>query len=89
MPFLYYYPHKISPLTFTPPPHTHTHTQLCSSTRIQPMPYLQYKKTVLAEYEKHSRLTLAECRKLLKIDVNKTRKIFNLFVSRGWIVHIS
>ncbi|XP_064403116.1 transcriptional adapter 2-alpha-like [Halichondria panicea] len=63
--------------------------ELCSSTRIQPMPYLQYKKTVLAEYEKHSRLTLAECRKLLKIDVNKTRKIFNLFVSRGWIVHIS
>lgn len=37
------------------------------------------------EYKKLGRLTLAESRKLLKIDVNKTRKVYDLLIAKGLI----
>lgn len=59
--------------------------QLCSHCRFQPEAYLQFKRQLLAEYHKAGKLSLAESRKLLKIDVNKTRKVFDLLVARGLI----
>ena len=59
--------------------------ELCSCCRFQPEAYLQFKGLLLAEYRKQGKLSLMDCRKLLKIDVNKTRKVYNLLVERGLI----
>ncbi len=54
--------------------------------RLQPEVYLQCKRLMLAEYGRLGKLTLADSRKLLKIDVNKTRKMFDLLIAKG-LVH--
>ena len=72
----------------------HTHTQycfffnllqLCSYCRFQPEAYLQFKRLLVLEHSKIGKLNLADARKLLKIDVNKTRKVYDLLVSKGLI----
>ncbi len=59
--------------------------QLCSQCRFQPEAYLQFKRQLINECKKLGRLSLAESRKLLKIDVNKTRKVYDLLKTRGLI----
>lgn len=39
----------------------------------------------MSECKKLGRLALAEARKLLKIDVNKTRKVYDLLIAKGLI----
>jgi len=59
--------------------------QLCSSLRLLPHDYQSYKSTLIKEYEKQGSLRLAQARTLIRIDVNKTRKMYNFFVEQGWI----
>lgn len=58
---------------------------LCSILRLLPKLYLSIKETLIAAYHKHGHLKRAQARGLIKIDVNKTSKIYDFFISSGWI----
>ncbi|CAO3698162.1 unnamed protein product [Rhizopus stolonifer] len=58
---------------------------LCSTLRIMPRPYLVIKDTILKEYAKQGFLKRRQARGLIKIDVNKTSRIYDFFVESGWI----
>ncbi|KAI7902712.1 uncharacterized protein BX663DRAFT_473146 [Cokeromyces recurvatus] len=58
---------------------------LCSTLRIMPRPYLVIKDTILKEYAKQGYLKRRQARALIKIDVNKTSRIYDFFVESGWI----
>ena len=47
--------------------------------------YLRCKEAMMAEFAKLGKLRLMDARRLCRIDVNKTRKIYNLLVSKGLI----
>ena len=59
--------------------------QLCVQLRILPESFLSIKSTIIKECEKRSGLKLVEMRKLLKIDVNKTTKLYHHFFEQGLI----
>ncbi|CAG8567492.1 2285_t:CDS:10 [Ambispora gerdemannii] len=59
---------------------------LCSHLRIFPKPYMVIKEIILKEYARRDfRLKRREARELIKIDVNKTSRIYDFFVEMGWI----
>ncbi|KAI8924518.1 hypothetical protein BC831DRAFT_498467 [Entophlyctis helioformis] len=58
---------------------------LCSSLRIFPRAYIAIKDTLLKEYAAKGFLKRRQARQLIKIDVNKTGRIFNFFIEMGWI----
>ncbi|KAJ1500826.1 Transcriptional adapter ada2 [Coelomomyces lativittatus] len=58
---------------------------LCSTLRILPKPYLAIKDTLLSEYARTGSLRRRQARAMIKIDVNKTGKIYNFFVEMGWV----
>lgn len=58
---------------------------LCSTLRIMPRPYLVIKDTILKEYARLGHMKRRQCRSLIKIDVNKTSRIYDFFVESGWI----
>ncbi|XP_076248959.1 transcriptional adapter 2A isoform X1 [Calliopsis andreniformis] len=59
--------------------------ELCSVTRIVPTNYLDFKQLLIGENKKNGSLRLAQARVLLKIDVNKTRKIYDFLAEKGYI----
>lgn len=59
--------------------------ELCSVARIVPANYLEFKHILMTEYKKYGTLRLAQARILLKIDVNKTRKIYDFLAEKGYI----
>lgn len=59
--------------------------ELCSVVRVVPANYLDFKQLLITESKKHGVLRLAQARILLKIDVNKTRKIYDFLVEKGYI----
>ncbi|CAL7951572.1 unnamed protein product [Xylocopa violacea] len=59
--------------------------ELCSVARIIPTNYLDFKQILVAENKKNGSLRLAQARVLLKIDVNKTRKIYDFLTEEGYI----
>ncbi|XP_060578203.1 transcriptional adapter 2-alpha-like [Ruditapes philippinarum] len=59
--------------------------ELCSQLRLMPSAYLEFKVALINESDKHGGLRLAQARQLIKIDVNKTRKIYDLLVNEGSI----
>ncbi|XP_034115932.1 transcriptional adapter 2A isoform X1 [Drosophila albomicans] len=58
---------------------------LCSVARLIPQAYLEYKNQLIAEYAKLGNLRLGDARRLIKIDVNKTRQIYDFLVENGHI----
>lgn len=58
---------------------------LCSRLRMYPRPYLIIKETLLSEYARTGILKRRRARELIKIDVNKTGKLYDFFVENGWI----
>ncbi|ORZ06484.1 hypothetical protein BCR42DRAFT_427211 [Absidia repens] len=58
---------------------------LCSTLRLLPRPYLVIKDTILKEYAKQGFLKRRATRALIKIDVNKTSRIYDFFIESGWI----
>lgn len=59
--------------------------ELCQTCRLHPQALLSYMAQLEGEGQRCGQLRLADARRLLKIDVNKTRKIFNYLVSQGRI----
>lgn len=57
---------------------------LCSTLRILPKPYLMIKETLIREYVRRGgQLRRREARGLIKVDVNKTSKIWDLLSEMG------
>lgn len=59
--------------------------QLCQVVRLVPGAYLEYKQALLNECRRQGGLRLAQARALIKIDVNKTRKIYDFLIKEGHI----
>lgn len=59
--------------------------ELCSLIRVVPDSFLTYKKLLITENNKLGYLRLADARKLIKIDVNKTRVMYDFFFEHGYI----
>jgi len=55
---------------------------LCSLLRITPVIYLEIKQILQEECTKNKGLRLADARKSIKIDVNKTRKIYDFLLEK-------
>uniref|UniRef100_A0A8C5MBJ9 Transcriptional adapter n=2 Tax=Leptobrachium leishanense TaxID=445787 RepID=A0A8C5MBJ9_9ANUR len=60
--------------------------ELCQVVRLVPGAYLEYKAALMNECRKQGSLRLAQARSLIKIDVNKTRKIYDFLIREGFIV---
>ncbi|XP_019861334.1 PREDICTED: transcriptional adapter 2-alpha-like [Amphimedon queenslandica] len=79
--------YSLTPLNITYSPGVeqldHEEKQICSVHRILPDVYLHCKGVMIAESRKcGGKLRLMDARKLCRIDVNKTRKIYNHLVSK-------
>ncbi|XP_024943268.1 transcriptional adapter 2-alpha [Cephus cinctus] len=59
--------------------------ELCSTARVVPTSYSDFKHLLITENKKCGSLRLAQARVLLKIDVNKTRKIYDFLAEQGYI----
>ncbi|XP_050309841.1 transcriptional adapter 2-alpha-like isoform X1 [Anthonomus grandis grandis] len=59
--------------------------EMCSNVRLVPAIYLELKDILIAENQRAGRVNLKKARTLLKIDVNKTRKLFDFMVSEAYI----
>lgn len=58
---------------------------ICSILRLYPRLYIEIKDTLIREHLKHGGLKRAQARAAIKIDVNKTSKLYDFFTSAGWI----
>ncbi|THH29262.1 hypothetical protein EUX98_g4930 [Antrodiella citrinella] len=59
---------------------------LCSTLRILPKPYLVIKETLVREYARRGgKLRRREARDLVKIDVNKTSRVWDFLVQAGFM----
>lgn len=59
---------------------------LCSQVRLVPQAYIELRDLLVAENKKCGSLRLQTARKMLKIDVNKTRKLYDFLVVEGYVV---
>lgn len=59
--------------------------ELCSQIRVVPDSFLAFQKLLMAENSKLGYLRLADARKLIKIDVNKTRVMYDFLFEHGYI----
>lgn len=58
---------------------------ICSILRLYPRLYLNIKDTLIREYLRTGGLKRAQARASVKIDVNKTSRLYDFFISAGWI----
>lgn len=63
--------------------------ELCALIKMLPESYLKFKQLLIQECKKSKGINLKTARKLVKIDVNKTRKIYNLLISKNIIWQFS
>ncbi|KAF4526042.1 hypothetical protein B566_EDAN000836 [Ephemera danica] len=59
--------------------------ELCAHARIVPESFLEFKSLLAAECKKNDGLRLAQARRCIKIDVNKTRRLFDFLMEQGII----
>lgn len=59
---------------------TEDEKSICSEIRLTPTAFLEYKRVLMNENAETGFLTLADSRRLVKIDVNKTREIYNFLI---------
>lgn len=64
---------------------TEAERDLCSTVRLVPQSYISYKTILMAENAKSGYLRLADARRLIKIDVNKTRQLYDFLLQQGFI----
>lgn len=62
---------------------TPSEAELCLSVGVNPEFFLNTKRVLWADCKKSNGMVLKRARKLVKIDVNKTRKIFDFFMEQG------
>lgn len=58
---------------------------ICSILRLYPRLYLNIKDILIREYLRTGGLKRAQARAAVKIDVNKTSRLYDFFISAGWI----
>lgn len=83
-------PITAAPLNLANSPSLHLLTPaeqtLCSQLRILPKPYLVIKETLVREYARRGgKLRRREARDLVKIDVNKTSRVWDFLVQAGFL----
>ena len=83
-------PPPAAPLNLANSPSLHLLTPaeqtLCSTLRILPKPYLVIKETLVREYARRGgKLRRREARDLVKIDVNKTSRVWDFLVQAGFL----
>ncbi|KAJ7715942.1 hypothetical protein DFH07DRAFT_862497 [Mycena maculata] len=81
---------KRAPLNLANSPSLHLLTPLeqtlCSELRILPKPYLVVKETLVREYARRGgKLRRREARDLVKIDVNKTSRVWDFLAQAGFL----
>ncbi|KAJ7940899.1 hypothetical protein B0H13DRAFT_1940566 [Mycena leptocephala] len=81
---------KRAPLNLANSPSLHlltaTEQTLCSQLRILPKPYLVVKETLVREYARRGgKLRRREARDLVKIDVNKTSRVWDFLAQAGFL----
>lgn len=64
---------------------TEDEKELCSTIRLVPTAYLSHKSILMSENSKSGNLRLADARRLIKIDVNKTRQLYDFLLKSGFI----
>ncbi|XP_030021079.2 transcriptional adapter 2A [Manduca sexta] len=64
---------------------TETERVLCSNLRLTPESFLDIKEQLIAQNFKMGCLRLIDARRIIKIDVNKTRKIYDYLMYEGFI----
>ncbi|KAJ3033778.1 Transcriptional adapter ada2 [Rhizophlyctis rosea] len=57
----------------------------CSTLRLMPEVYLKMKDTLLTARRERGPIKKREAQKMLRVDVNKTGKIYDWFVGLGWL----
>uniref|UniRef100_A0A0B7A9D5 Transcriptional adapter n=1 Tax=Arion vulgaris TaxID=1028688 RepID=A0A0B7A9D5_9EUPU len=57
--------------------------EMCSEVRLVPQAYLEFARILTSECAKQGSLRLAQARSLIKIDVNKTRKLYDFLIKEG------
>ncbi|ESO97431.1 hypothetical protein LOTGIDRAFT_114873 [Lottia gigantea] len=63
-----------------------TEKEVCSYARLLPEAFMEFKRILIKESEKNNGiLRLAHARSLIKIDVNKTRKIYDHLLNEGLV----
>lgn len=62
---------------------TPSEAELCSSVGIEPAFFLTTKGALLNDCKKTNGMVLKRARKMVKIDVNKTRKIYDFLMEHG------
>ncbi|KAJ7694110.1 hypothetical protein B0H17DRAFT_1159181 [Mycena rosella] len=81
---------RVPPLNLANSPSLHLLTPaeqtLCSQLRILPKPYLVVKETLVREYARRGgKLRRREARDLVKIDVNKTSRVWDFLAQAGFL----
>ncbi|XP_071448240.1 transcriptional adapter 2-alpha-like [Hetaerina americana] len=61
--------------------------ELCSVARLVPNSFIEFKNILVAACIKEGGLRLLQARSLIKIDVNKTRKLYDFLIEEGAIYH--
>ena len=64
---------------------TEDERDLCSESRVLPEVFLDVRKVLVEECKKSNGLRLADARPLVKIDVNKTRKLYDFLLKKELI----
>ncbi|KAI9290808.1 hypothetical protein K502DRAFT_368933 [Neoconidiobolus thromboides FSU 785] len=59
--------------------------QLCSALRLYPKTYLSIKETLIKECATRGSLRRRQARELIKIDVNKTARVYDFLSMMGWV----
>ncbi len=62
---------------------TEEEKELCSRARVQPEMFFEVSAAMVRECKSKGGLKLAEARPLAKMDVNKTRKLYDFLIARG------
>lgn len=62
---------------------TPSEAELCLSVGVNPEFFLKTKRVLWADCKKSNGMVLKKARQMVKIDVNKTRKIFDYFMEQG------
>lgn len=59
--------------------------EICSTLRLYPLQFFQSRDTLVRNYHTRGFYKKSAAQKMLHIDVNKTGKLYDYFVSRGWM----
>ncbi|KAJ3321657.1 Transcriptional adapter ada2, partial [Blyttiomyces sp. JEL0837] len=58
----------------------------CEVLRLAPLAYLTIKKTLLSARHHRGTFKKRDAQRWCRVDVNKTGKIFDWFISKGWLI---